>query len=397
MHWLRDLVMDGCLMLWIFYMFHFAALKAAMRRYAARGGTDGPDVCSSGSDRCSGVWPLADGARFAWLAACAAVAEGSGCVLLPTDIHSADSVSAVLADAQGRLTRQGGRTGLPRSLGSVYGACVARFLHGGLRGSEHTRLSFGDIGARYNGLAVISKHGLDARLLVSDADSDRLLEVCANNTRQICSQPCDVVRPAQVCVAPDGFVFVADAYKDRICVLTPELAYHGSLGDRWFSDLANPTGVCADNELVVVAHERLDSPCVSVFRRDSRAEVRRFHRGLHGTQTSVCLVPGHRDIAVGNYGAGGRVSVFHLTGKWKYDVGEGLLREPEAVACSAFGELVVGDACGHIYIFCARGGGGGVLRDFEVGACTAIALRGNELWFVDYDRDEEGYRCRVFM
>ncbi len=42
-------------------------------------------------------------------------------------------VGAVLGDAERRVAVLGGREGMPRSLGSVYGGSVTRFLGGGCR------------------------------------------------------------------------------------------------------------------------------------------------------------------------------------------------------------------------------------------------------------------------
>jgi hypothetical protein len=95
--------------------------------------------------------------------------------LLLSATASAGTVVACLADAQGRLTRQGGREGLARSLGSVYGACVARFLNGGLRGREHSHFQLG-FRACNNGLAA-SHDG--ARLLVSALRQKCVYEVFA--------------------------------------------------------------------------------------------------------------------------------------------------------------------------------------------------------------------------
>ncbi len=81
-------------------------------------------------------------ARLLWLRSCCAVAEGAG-VPLPHDVTVPDAslrcppdvcVGAVLGDALHRVAVLGGREGMPRSLGSVYGAAVTRLLGGSFRG-----------------------------------------------------------------------------------------------------------------------------------------------------------------------------------------------------------------------------------------------------------------------
>ncbi len=85
-------------------------------------------------------WPLSsDAQRLLWLRSCCAVAEGADVPLshtvpdasrCPPDV----CVAAVLGDALGRVSVLGGREGMLRSLGSVFGGSVTRFLGGGLRG-----------------------------------------------------------------------------------------------------------------------------------------------------------------------------------------------------------------------------------------------------------------------
>ncbi len=74
-------------------------------------------------------------------------------------------VAAVLGDALRRVSVLGGRDGMPRSLGSVYGGAVTRFLGGGLRGVESRVINMRGVRSWINGIAV-SRDG--SRLLVSD-------------------------------------------------------------------------------------------------------------------------------------------------------------------------------------------------------------------------------------
>jgi hypothetical protein len=70
-----------------------------------------------------------------------------------TDAHVCPAVvcvSAVLGDALARVAVLGGRDGMPRSLGSVYGGSVTRFLGSGLRGVV-SRVRCGVVGQRRGG------------------------------------------------------------------------------------------------------------------------------------------------------------------------------------------------------------------------------------------------------
>ncbi len=112
--------------------------------------------------------------RLWFLRACCAVAEGAVVPLAapvgvprgPTLAGPASlCVAAVLGDAQRRVSVAGGREGMPRSLGSVYGGSVTRFLGGSLRGI--VRRDIATRGVVSFGVAV-SRDG--STLLVSDGD-----------------------------------------------------------------------------------------------------------------------------------------------------------------------------------------------------------------------------------
>ncbi len=91
----------------------------------------------------AGRWPLASATvRLCWIQAVCAVAEGADVPLSHTARRASSSsrcrpgvcVAAVLGDALHRVAVLGGRERMPRSLGSVYGGSVTRFLGGALRG-----------------------------------------------------------------------------------------------------------------------------------------------------------------------------------------------------------------------------------------------------------------------
>jgi sugar lactone lactonase YvrE len=75
-------------------------------------------------------------------------------------------VGAVLGDALRRVAVLGGREGMPRSLGSVYGGSVTRFLGGSCRGVASRVIVTAGVQALSNGVAV-SRDG--STLLVSDS------------------------------------------------------------------------------------------------------------------------------------------------------------------------------------------------------------------------------------
>jgi hypothetical protein len=76
--------------------------------------------------------------RLLFLKAVCAVAEGADVPLSYAAPDASSSLSshvcgsAVLGDALRRVAVLGGREGMPRSLGSVYGGSVTRFLGGSL-------------------------------------------------------------------------------------------------------------------------------------------------------------------------------------------------------------------------------------------------------------------------
>jgi hypothetical protein len=63
-------------------------------------------------------------------------------------------VVAVLGDAERRVAVLGGREGMPRSLGSVYGGAVTRFLGGALRGAVSRVIDTPGVKSSCNGIAV---------------------------------------------------------------------------------------------------------------------------------------------------------------------------------------------------------------------------------------------------
>ncbi len=260
------------------------------------------------------------------------------------------TVAAVLGDAEHRVVVLGGREGMPRSLGSMYGGSVTRFLGGSFRGVVSRVIATPGVRSHCNGGAV-SVDG--TTLVVSDgmggshtvhelsvADGSRLRVIGGRG-----DGPLQFHSPRQVCIASDGFVFVADSGNHRVQVLTPSLDFHGFIGS---GQLTKPAGVCANADVVFVAD--LHAHRISVFKRRDGALLLSF--GVKGSGDGqlryphgLCFMSGDRLVAVASRGCS-RVSVFSIDGTFIRHVGVGVLSHPEGVAASAFDELVVAD-CGN--------------------------------------------------
>ncbi len=314
--------------------------------------------------RAASAWPLSsEGVRLCWLRGCCAVAEGAYVPLshaaplastVPETSSSSSSrcppdvcVGAVLGDALHRMSALGGREGMPRSLGSVYGGAVTRFLGGSFRGVVSRSVATPGIVCWGNSVAV-SVDG--STLLVSDTfgGSHTIHECCVadGSRRRVIGgegvAPLQFSDPHQICIAPDGFVFVAEYGNNRVQVLTPSLEFHSFVGA---GVVAHPAGVCADADVVVVS-EAVDCS-IAVFDRRDGALRRRFgFKGDAATQLhcplGLCLLSRGRHVAVADY-SNHRVSVFNVDGEFIRHVGVGVLEWPTGVAVSAFDELVVAD------------------------------------------------------
>ncbi len=319
----------------------------------------------------------------------------------PTDV----CVAAVLGDKLRRVAVLGGREGLPRSLGSVYGGAVARFLGGALRGVVsrvvHTPGAF----SQSNGVAV-SRDG--AMLLVADtyedgegSDAIHVFSFEHGSAARVIggyygTGPLQFKAPCQIWVAADGFVFVADSLNRRVQVLSPELNFHGFVGE---GKLTRAAGVCANADVVVVSDS--EDHRLSVFRRHDGALLTRIGALGRGDGQllyphGVCFMSGDRHVAVTD-SYNDRVSVFSLGGNFIRHVGVGVLEHfPQGVVCSAFDELVVtdGDDKGvsrWLHLFSDVGD---LLMTFGrgTGSFTGVALHGSTLVAADCDEAT----CTVF-
>jgi DNA-binding beta-propeller fold protein YncE len=167
--------------------------------------------------------------------------------------------------------------------------------------------------------------------------------------------------PRQLWIADDAHVFVADFGNNRIQELDPYLAFYGFIG---VGSLEAPVGVCANDEVVVVAES---SPVhrISVFTRGDGVLLRRFGgRGSGDGQLyhphGLCFMSGGTHVAVADR-KNNRVCVFSMGGKFVRHVGVGDLSYPGGVACdwsedTLRNQLVVADTGGRcIRLFSEHG------------------------------------------
>ncbi len=306
------------------------------------------------------------------------VPESSRC---PPDL----CVGAVLGDAEHRVALMGGRHGMSRSLGSVCGGAVTRFLGRGLRGVKSRVVATPGVKSWSNGVAV-SRDG--STLLVSDywgrshliykfrvVDGSRLRVIGGFG-----DGPLQFHSPCQVWIASDDFVFVAEYGNHRVQVLTPRLDFHAFIGQ---GHLSSPHGVCASDSVVVVS----EISHISVFSRGDGALLRRF--GSYGSgdgqlqrSHGLCFVSGDRHVAVAE-SCNSRVSVFSVDGDFIRHVSLGLLTRPTGVACSAFDELVVADTNNRVSVFSASGE---LVTTIEMDcrALGGVAIHGGTIFVQDY-------------
>jgi hypothetical protein len=288
----------------------------------------------------------------------------------------------------------GARDGEPRSLASVHAGAVLRFI-----GYDYARKF--PVATSFCGAAV-TRDG--ATLIVADNETHALHRYSTVDGALL-----DVVdggddsnvgrlrfcQPAQVYIASDDFVFVADYANDCIQILTPQLTLHSVIGDQ-DDDTCNPCGVCANGHLIVVALK--GSGLLRVFSRVNGAllwrvaflsghaftcggldEMKRAHTGHVG---GVCFTPwppyegdayNNSRVAIANNSENRVTVVDAITGHIVRHIGEGILNRPWSVASTTFGELVVADTMNHrIVVFSAFGAVRHVLGQMQRFASVAV-------------------------
>jgi DNA-binding beta-propeller fold protein YncE len=277
---------------------------------------------------------------------------------------------------------------MSRSLGSVYGGSVTRFLGGSLRGVVSRVIDTPGVTSGSNGVAA-SRDG--CTLLVTDymggSNAIHEFDVMNGSRRRVVGDwgdgPLQFLRPRQVWIAPDDFVFVADWGNHRVQVLTPNPEFHCFVG---VGQLRGPMGVCANSDVVIASEAAADR--ISVFNRCDSALVRQFGQRGSGdghlmSPHGLCFMSGDRHVAVADYGES-RVSVFSVDGQFIRNVGVGVLKDPVGVVCSAFDELVVADRGNRrIFVFSDVGE---LLMAFGDGAFTGVAIHGSTVFAQDHGK-----------
>lgn len=229
-------------------------------------------------------------ARERWLQACAVVAEAGVGARVP---KTSCAVAYALHD--GRVAVLGGRPDMPLSLGSVYAGSVARFLGGPFRCVPHRS----DLLSRQDRDLVMQSVALDASgavlvvLYSSRGAHAWTLETfdaaTATPLRRLVS-PCPG-SASDVCVAPDGSVFVGAA--SGIYAFPPGLTLAQS---RFFTSVVDGVEHVAATEDAVFAL----SAChgyIHMFNRDS---LRWWSVPLFYSRTrpqKLCVLP-HEDGVV---------------------------------------------------------------------------------------------------
>jgi hypothetical protein len=286
----------------------------------------------------------------------------------------------------------GARDGESRSLASVHAGAVLRFI-----GYDYARKF--PVATSFCGAAV-TRDG--ATLIVADNETHALhrystvdgalLDVVGGDDSDV--GRLRFCQPAQVYIAPDDFVFVADYANDCIQILTPQLTLHSVIGNQ-DDDTRNPCGVCANDRIIVVA--LMGSGILRVFSRVNGAllwrvaflsghaftyggldEMKRAHTGHVG---GVCFTPCtpyegdayNNRVAIANNSENRVTVVDAITGQIVRHIGEGILNRPWSVASTTFGELVVADAMNHrIVVFSAFGAVRHVLGQMQRFASVAV-------------------------
>jgi DNA-binding beta-propeller fold protein YncE len=314
-------------------------------------------------------------------------------------------VGAVLGDALRRVSVLGGREGMPRSLGSVLGGSVTRFLGGSWRGVVSrvipTPKSAG--AGDYGGIqaVAVSRDGSVLLALASGLSDIVTAFAVVDGSRRVVVgryglKPLQFRRPVHLHVAPDDFVFVADYGNKRVQVLTPTLDFHGFIGE---GVLGYTTCVCADADVVVVGDIQTSADeRITVFGRSDGAVIRRFGSNGSGDgqlkqPRGLCFLSSKR-LAVADTD-NHRVSVFSLRGEFVRHVGVGALKFPADVAASAFDEIVVANGWWEpARVFSDVGD---LLLSLNFGAAdfVSVAVHGGTL-FTEVRAPAAGYQCVVW-
>lgn len=340
-----------------------------------------------------------NGMRVCWLAAVCAVGEGAD-VPLPSssddhgvrDEDGAAVVREVLRDVQ-RVSVLGGIEGRPRSLGSVLGGIITRFLTPGISSHPRKVVSVPTRGI-CKGIAV----GLDGSSLYMSTRTPythKVINISTEDGSLLCMDESSVRNPRRVAVKPDGCVLVVDTGNKHILEMSDGLEPRRCVG---FNELECPIGVVANDDIMVVTGG-LFGHLITVLGCYDGAVVRRF--GSYGRSgeglrcpCDVCFVSDDSHVAVTDC-QNHRISMFTIRGKFVRHIGVGVLKKPRGVACSAANEIVVADR-GN---WCLRlfSDSGEFLKSFACGNFTRVCTRGDTVFAVFTKRkaDDKNHREKV--
>jgi hypothetical protein len=293
------------------------------------------------------------------LRAICAVAEGAH-VLLDS---ASGAVTAALGDAQQRVAALGGRQGMPRSIGTLYGGLIVLFLGTDFRGTR-TRVvaarlpapwgetnRFHCIAVTRDGSTLLMLPPMSNYIYVYSVADGALLRVVGAG-----SGPLQFRLASDIFVAADDCVFITDQFNNRVQELTPALCFKGFVG---VGHLDKPGCVCADAQHVFVSASPMG---VHVFRRCDGAFsrfVRLFDSKPHFVRV-LRVVNDSRQLAVVDYKH--TLSLLTIDGVWARggEVGWG-----DDVACSDYGEIVVVYNRLNFSCMCVYGPDGTRLRTFH--------------------------------
>jgi hypothetical protein len=231
------------------------------------------EVCASTSCRSRFCRALGDAASLryrAMVAAGAGAAAGTACRCHRPSHDGATNPSWRTAGAFGRCGEPHAYSiaSCPRNSPLLVGALPRRHQAvvrlADTNGGRECRIATRHVDSQY-GMAV-SRDG--STLLVADATAHCVREYNAadgTRLRAVGSRgdgKLEFASPSQLWVSSDGFVFIAEAGNARVQVLTSRLRFHAFIG---VGKLKHATGVCANNDVVVVSELAVDR--ISVFSR----------------------------------------------------------------------------------------------------------------------------------
>lgn len=324
--------------------------------------------------------PLAHQTVRLWaLRAICAVAEGA--VVLPRDTAGAfdspaKTVAAALGDAQRRVAALGGRAGMPRSVGTLYGGLIVLFLGTEFRGASSKHIFIPQrwllpqqppTGYSYwFQRSAVTRDGSTLLLLPpppSHANRFFVVRVADGAfTHPIGTKGSGKLQfewPMDIYVAPDDCVFIADCRNDRVQVLTPELKFKAFVG---VGQLTSPISVCTDDEHVVVC----DRHSICMFSHHDFVRLRRIPNESFGRHVEhfirlVRFVPGGRHVVVLDYAYS--LCLVTLDG----DFVRCMVERCQDVACSELGEIVaIGAHAYGVYYMRVYWTDGTLLRSFPI-------------------------------